>query len=193
MIIIRASGSHWSVFSEHLGFEVFLYPIFCLITLVFIFTLGRTLTRVAIRKRNPLAWITPWLLLMQLIQPLSWRWASLFLVGAPLACLPEHRRKMTRREKVLIPLTFILYLFQQNPVLKLFGMRHWTELHGTGLITLYWLSFLYIITRTYQHDLKTTLSLKRKAGRRDETYERRDKKHSREQNAKDRRKSRRRI
>ena len=34
---------------------------------------------------EPLRWLSPWLLFVQLFHPISWKWGSLFMVGAPFA------------------------------------------------------------------------------------------------------------
>ncbi|MCM2279457.1 MAG: glycosyltransferase 87 family protein [Oligoflexia bacterium] len=80
-----------------------------------------------------LAWITPWLLFTQLANPLAWRWGSVFAVGAPLCA----------RRSWGWGLVLVLWLLQQTPVVKLLGFSHWTDLHGYGVITLYWLALVF--------------------------------------------------
>ena len=39
----------------------------------------------------------------------------------------------------------LLWMLQQNPVAASLGFRHWTDFHGAGLITAYWLSLLLLV------------------------------------------------
>lgn len=90
---------------------------------------------------NPIAWITPWLIFMQLLNPLSWRWSSMMLVGVFFS-LPSKLETTQKREKIFYFVSFIffivLFVFQIMPW-KSFGMGEWAEYWNTlGLVTLYW-------------------------------------------------------
>ncbi|MEK7691907.1 MAG: glycosyltransferase family 87 protein [Bdellovibrionota bacterium] len=91
--------------------------------------------------QGALPWMSPWLILIQLLNPLSWRWGSVFLVGVPLAVFGGIRRTPVA-SAVLFFLICIFWLIQQNPFVRALGFHHWTELHQYGVITAYWLLFL---------------------------------------------------
>jgi len=94
---------------------------------------------------SALAAIAPWLLLTQLLNPLSWRWGSVFALAAPFATLGtkgEVRRGPLR--VVVMAFILTLWLLQQNPVVRALGYNHWTELHSAGVITLYWIGLLVL-------------------------------------------------
>jgi hypothetical protein len=92
---------------------------------------------------TPLATISPWCVLMQMLNPLSWRWGSVFVVGIPFAVLGREQTGPRRRIQYgLGAIVLLLWLLQQNPFVHLIGKGHWTEFHGHGVITLYWLSLL---------------------------------------------------
>ncbi len=81
-----------------------------------------------------LIWISPWLIFIQLINPLAWRWGSALLIGMPLA--------LRKSSAVGLAISGALYLIQLNPVVKKLGYAHWSELHESGSITAFWLSLL---------------------------------------------------
>ncbi|MCM2324469.1 MAG: glycosyltransferase 87 family protein [Oligoflexia bacterium] len=85
-------------------------------------------------ENGTLAWISPWLLFTQLANPLAWRWGSVFAVGAPFGA----------RFSWGWAVVLLLWLAQQTPVVKLLGFEHWTDLHGYGVITLYWLALVFV-------------------------------------------------
>ena len=103
---------------------------------------GLMMGRLICRPREPgediAKWAAPWFLLTQLLNPLSWRWGSVFAIGMPFA---DQRRKGPLRW-VLLAILAVFWLGQQNPVLKLFGLNHWSVLHHYGWITGYWISLL---------------------------------------------------
>lgn len=91
--------------------------------------------------RTSLAWISPWLILNQLINPLSWRWGSVYLVGIGFSALNPRRSHWLR--VILWIGVLALFLLQQNPFVKgMLRLSSWTDLHDTGLITLYWVALL---------------------------------------------------
>ncbi len=109
--------------------------------------LGRMILRTGACTRashtSPLATISPWLILVQLLNPLSWRWGSVFVLGIPFLALGKLDTK-ARRYSILIAslVALILLSLQLNPVARALGFEHWTELHGFGIITLFWLVLL---------------------------------------------------
>ncbi|OFZ82611.1 MAG: hypothetical protein A2583_07885 [Bdellovibrionales bacterium RIFOXYD1_FULL_53_11] len=102
----------------------------------------------AVRRMDVFAWLAPWMLFMQLVNPLSWRWGSLFLLGIPVAAMERNWKTMPtlkRRSMFLLAgVAVFFWLLQLNPVLQLFGIKHWSLLHGSGVITVYWLAFLLL-------------------------------------------------
>jgi hypothetical protein len=89
-------------------------------------------------------WISPWLIMGQLINPLSWRWGSVYLVGACFAAFRPGRRFLWFRGLIWIGV-IALFLLQQNPFVKgVLGMTHWTDLHEMGVVTLYWVGLLLL-------------------------------------------------
>jgi hypothetical protein len=94
--------------------------------------------------QDSFVWITPWLIMGQLVNPLSWRWGSVYLIGAAFAAFRPGRRFLWFRG--LLWLAVIgFFLLQQNPFLKtVLGLHHWTELHEAGVITLYWVTLLLL-------------------------------------------------
>ncbi len=93
---------------------------------------------------QPLVWVTPWLIIGQLMNPLAWRWGSLLFVGAPLGIersgLWENRIWRSAVGGIMI----LLILIQMNPVVQCFGWGHWTDLHPYGTIALYWIGLLLL-------------------------------------------------
>lgn len=88
--------------------------------------------------RNP----TPWLIFTQLVNPLAWRWGSVFALGAPFSAhvvRPIHWRTWSLWIGIAV-----LWALQQNPVVQSLGLSHWTDLHSYSLITLYWLGLLFL-------------------------------------------------
>jgi hypothetical protein len=94
--------------------------------------------------QDSFVWITPWLIMGQLVNPLSWRWGSVYLIGAAFAAFRPGRRFLWMRG--LLWLAVIgLFLLQQNPFDRtVLGIGHWTELHEAGVITLYWVVLLLL-------------------------------------------------
>lgn len=94
--------------------------------------------------QDSFVWISPWLIMGQLVNPLSWRWGSVYLIGAAFAAFRPGRRFLWFRGLLWIGV-LALFLLQQNPFLKtVLGVHHWTELHESGVITLYWVSLLLL-------------------------------------------------
>jgi hypothetical protein len=102
------------------------------------YLLGRLLVKTKGQETTEtLSWLSPWLLWVQLMNPLSWRWGSLFAVGMPLAARPG------RASWVLAPVILVLGCLQLNPVVQVLGFQHWTDLHPLGVVTLYWLALMF--------------------------------------------------
>ncbi len=96
-------------------------------------------------RKFPLAWLAPWLLLIQLVSPLSWRWASLFAAAIPLAIVRgEPKTEWFKRWAALWVSVLILWILQLNPVARALGFEAWTDFHGWGLITVYWIALVLI-------------------------------------------------
>ncbi len=94
--------------------------------------------------QDSFAWISPWLIMGQLVNPLSWRWGSVYLLGAGFAAFRPGRRFMWFRGILWIAV-ILLFAVQQNPVVRPFlGVGHWTDLHELGVITLYWVGLLML-------------------------------------------------
>lgn len=114
-----------------------------LITLGFL--LGRLLARTG-RAASPgetLAWISPWMLLTQLMNPLSWRWGSIFTVGMPLS-IHSDSSPWNWRKTLISGCVTALWLLQLNPTLQLFGIEHWSELNHYGAVTTFWILLLFM-------------------------------------------------
>jgi hypothetical protein len=94
--------------------------------------------------QDSFVWITPWLIMGQLVSPLSWRWGSVYLVGACFAAFRPGRQFVWFRGILWLGVLALL-LLQQNYVVRHFlGMTHWTDLHEMGVITLYWVTLLLL-------------------------------------------------
>lgn len=94
--------------------------------------------------QDSFAWISPWLIMGQLVNPLSWRWGSVYLLGAGFAAFRPGRRFMWFRGLLWLVVA-VLFALQQNPFVKgVLGLTHWTELHEMGVITLYWVGLLLL-------------------------------------------------
>jgi hypothetical protein len=91
-------------------------------------------------------WITPWLILNQLLNPLAWRWGSVFLVGSFFSASRPNRPTLGFVRVLLWLTIFVLFLLQQNFFVRPWlGLQTWTELHDLGTVTLYWL-LLFVVT-----------------------------------------------
>jgi hypothetical protein len=106
--------------------------------------LGFLVTRVSRGRGDEVwSWISPWLILVQLIYPLSWRWGSACLIGVPFAIATSRFRN--RGFQVIVGLAVLgFWLIQMNPVVKALGYSHWSDLHGYSLVTFYWLGLLLL-------------------------------------------------
>jgi hypothetical protein len=91
--------------------------------------------------REVFVWVTPWLILIQLLNPLSWRWGSVFVIGAPLAAW-RHDQGSSLGRSILWGCVALLYLIQLNPVVQFLGYAHWTQFHEWGAVTLFWIALL---------------------------------------------------
>jgi hypothetical protein len=114
---------------------------------LFLWAIIRLSARLIPSPMSPLAFISPWLIAAQLINPLSWRWASLLLVGSPLAVLEWNRNEWDKFKPAQVLLVIgvsVLFLIQQNPVAHLLGFGHWTDLHHYGSITIFWMLLLLL-------------------------------------------------
>jgi hypothetical protein len=97
-----------------------------------------------IRRSGVLAWMAPWLLYMQWVNPLAWRWGSALAVGMPFAWEKTRLSRMARW--TLACWLGFLWLLQQTPFLRLVGVQHWTDLHPYGVVSFYWLVLIGLAT-----------------------------------------------
>jgi hypothetical protein len=80
----------------------------------------------------------------QLVNPLSWRWGSVYLIGVCFAAFRPGRRFLWFRGFIWLGV-ILLFLLQQNPFVRgIMGVGHWTELHEAGVVTLYWVFLLLL-------------------------------------------------
>ncbi len=109
------------------------------------FILGSFISRSLrlVSNRDVFAWLSPWLILTQLLNPLSWRWGSVFLVGAPFAIAAGSSRSRSFRITVAF-IALLFFLLQMNPVVQALGYHHWSDFHGYGVVTGYWISLLLL-------------------------------------------------
>jgi hypothetical protein len=99
------------------------------------------------RKDHPekevFAWLGSWLVLTQLMNPLSWRWGSALLPAVPFSA--SFGGLQTKRVRIVLwTAVVLLWLAQMNPVARFLGYSSWGEFHGAGLVTAYWLSLLLL-------------------------------------------------
>ncbi len=95
--------------------------------------------------QDSFVWISPWLIMGQLVNPLSWRWGSVYLIGVCFAAFRPGRRFLWFRGFLWLGV-IALFLVQQNPFVRgVLGGGHWTEFHEAGVITLYWV-FLFLLS-----------------------------------------------
>ncbi|HTL12441.1 MAG TPA: glycosyltransferase 87 family protein, partial [Bdellovibrionota bacterium] len=108
----------------------------------------RSLIRGMARRRpsGPLAWISPWFLLNQLLSPLGWSWGNLLVAGAPLASEDATLRKRSPAlHWALVVMIAAGWIIQQKPVAPLFGLERWDDFFSFGSVTLFWLSLLLFV------------------------------------------------
>ncbi len=131
------SALRWSGVHPMMGFGVMA----CLLGL-FLGVFSARLLKV-VPGREVFSWLTPWLILVQLLNPLSWRWGSVFLVGAFFSMALESRLPRWSRWLSAAFAAF-WFLLQLNPVVQALGLQHWSVLHAYGVVTAYWFSMLLL-------------------------------------------------
>lgn len=94
--------------------------------------------------QDAFVWQTPWLIAGQLLNPLSWRWGSVYLVGALFSAFRPGRQWQWMRGWVSILLPFLFLLQQSWFVRQVIGFSGWTEIHDLGSVTAYWLVLLIL-------------------------------------------------
>ena len=97
-----------------------------------------------IQRAQALVWISPWLLSMQLLSPLAWRWGSVLAVGMPAVWYRWGDRNSRVLRWTAATWIFFLWLLKQSWFLRPFGIELWTDLHAYGLISFYWLVLLVL-------------------------------------------------
>ncbi len=103
-------------------------------------TLGRLLARLdfvsgaKIRRGRALAWIAPWLMFAQWVNPLAWKWGNVFAVAAPFAWWAGGLWGKRRWTQWLgFGLLAALWLTQQSSALQF-----------TGVVSIYWLVLVWV-------------------------------------------------
>lgn len=99
-------------------------------------------------RLGPVLWLTPWFAALNLLNPLAWRWGSVLLIGAPLLAQAQANAQAQGQESPWVQrgrlmawvAVLLLWLLQQNPVVRALGYSSWTELHPHGSVMLYWLA-----------------------------------------------------
>jgi hypothetical protein len=90
-----------------------------------------------------LAWISPWLLLTQLINPLGWAWGGVYVLGLPLAM---ERSGAFRSGRWLPRLLWVIVacgvLGQNKPFPQLLGFHSWEDACAYGTFTYFWVALL---------------------------------------------------
>lgn len=94
--------------------------------------------------QDSFVWATPWLIMAQLVNPLSWRWGSVYLVGACFSTFRPGRRFLWFRGVLWLGVIFFFLLQQNLFVRNVLGLSHWTELHDLGVVTGYWILLLLL-------------------------------------------------
>ena len=96
-----------------------------------------------IPTQDTLSWLTPWMLFTQILNPLSWRWGSVYLAGSLFAT--QKGSLGSKWVRVLLGIgLFALWALQLNPVVQSIGIHQWTELHTYGIVTGYWFLILVL-------------------------------------------------
>ncbi len=122
-----------------------LIPLACLGILGFLALQGlRQIKSARHFSSKALALTTPWVLLMQLANPLAWYWAGAYLPGAFFSIfendLGKRSKKIFAAMLVVLALTF---LFQQKWVNGwVLGIPDRSAAHAYGVMTVHWLSIL---------------------------------------------------
>ncbi len=108
----------------------------------------KTIDRADTPQFSPLAAIGPWLILVQLINPLSWWWGSVHAVGIPFAALAggDGRREVRPGplRSALWALAIGLWLLQVGAIGRLAGLGTLNDYFAYGAGTLWWLALLLL-------------------------------------------------
>lgn len=89
-------------------------------------------------------WVTPWLIIAQLLNPFAWKWGSVYLVGAGLAAFRRGRRWWALRG-VLWLAVLACFILQQNFFVREFmGYQNWSDIQQLSVVTLYWVFLLFL-------------------------------------------------
>ncbi len=136
-------------------FFVGLLCFYCLTSIV-----GNFSKKLSFVQSFPLQWVSPWLLIILLFNPLSWRWGSLLVVGVPLVAMPNYLRLPRKKLYGIfywagLVSVGLLWLLSQNPFVKIFGVSHWTEFNSLGSVTFFWLFLLFISVPPFEFKAKS--------------------------------------
>jgi hypothetical protein len=93
--------------------------------------------------REGYSWITPWLLLAQLLNPLAWRFGSVFAVGAFFSSALESQLS-SRARAFAWALFSVAFVLQFVPLLQFLGVENPALLQAQGVTTVYWLALLLV-------------------------------------------------
>lgn len=96
-------------------------------------------------RGNELAWITPWLLLNHLINPLAWMWGSLYVLGIPLALESARSEGNRGLRRALWAIVAVSWCLQQRPFHALLGFRNWEDVFPYANMTVFWLALLGLV------------------------------------------------
>ncbi len=95
-------------------------------------------------SQDSFVWLTPWLVMSQIVNPLSFRWGSAFLIGTGFAAFRKGRQFWWLRSILWIAVIGTFLIQQNFFVRSVLGISHWTELHDYGVITAYWVLILLL-------------------------------------------------
>lgn len=108
--------------------------------------LGMLVMRVpqAPTSQDAFVWISPWLILAQLMNPLSWKWGSAYLLGVAFSAFRPGRQFLALRG-VLWLLVVALLLAQHRGLMNdVLGIHEWNDLHDIGITTAFWILLLIL-------------------------------------------------
>ncbi len=96
--------------------------------------------------QSPLREMIPWLILMQLMNPLGWRWGSLLLIGAPFAQVSlEKKSRLQNGMRVFLYLGVVILFILQFPWgSSILGLAHRFDFSLYGGVSVYWILILIL-------------------------------------------------
>jgi len=108
--------------------------------------LGMLVMRVpqAPTSRDAFIWISPWLIISQLVNPLSWKWGSAYLLGVAFSAFRSGRQFLVLRGVLWILVVALLLGQHRGLVNQVLGIHEWNDLHDIGITTAYWILLLIL-------------------------------------------------